>query len=150
MTVCKVLSFPTPCERVPQATHHWDTLDFLRTAALRARLLPHVPPERACALIAADPAVSAARYARAFFQALAEVSIRDLALHHKGVRHATADESWLDAVIKSLHRGDFDSAALMMNSRILPLGRRRMFALTCGLANALKDLDLTDQSSIAS
>lgn len=151
MSACTILSFPSRFEHpAAMVSRDWGLLDFLRNAALRARLEPQLEPERACALIAADPTVSAERHAVAFFRALARVSTRDLVLHHRGVRRATPDETWLEALITSLHRGDTDSAAMLMSGRIKALGRHRMFALTCGLATALSTLSLEDRSSLAS
>lgn len=150
MSDCTVLSFPIPHKRIAAVSHDWDLIDFLRTAALRARLEPQLEPERACALIAADPTVSALRHATAFFQALGNASIRDISLHHRGVRHATVDEDWLESLIAAVHRDDLSSASLMMRMRIKPLGRHRMFALTCGLAKAIERLDLSDRHSLAS
>lgn len=147
-----ILTFPASRSRTaaPAVTRDWALLDFLRTGALRARLFPQLAPEQACALIATDPTISAERYAQAFFRALAQASTRSLNLHHRGVRHATPDEEWLEGLICALQRGDSASASLMMASRVKTLGRHRMFALTSGLACALGALDLSEPDALAS
>lgn len=151
-TDCTILAFPAARSKAAARTvqRDWDLLDFLRTAALRARLCPQLEPERACALIAADPAISAERYARAFFQALARASSRSLDLYHRGVRHSTPDEDWLESLIRALQRDDRASASLILSSRLKPLGRHRMLALTSGLAKILGTLDFNHTDSLAS
>lgn len=108
-------------------------LRALRRLAQESLLAPRGDLDHACALLAADPAAEARRYALALFRSFADLSDRPLSLRPVGCPRASFDETWLLALIARLAAGD-PGAEHLIAFRIPFSRRRRMRFLAKGLA----------------
>lgn len=98
--------------------------------------------DRACALIAADPAASAELYAVALLQYLPRAARRRVVFHQGRDSEPTPDEMWLIRLIRATQAGDEVSREALLGFRIQPKARRVMRFLVNGLATALIELDI--------
>ncbi|MCQ8781296.1 hypothetical protein [Mangrovibrevibacter kandeliae] len=112
-------------------------LDRLRWLAMKSRLVPKPDLERACYLLAGEPAASLDRYAAAFFRGLDLKSHQRMALYRPGSRTASEDEIWLLRLVGAWRSDDAAGAAALVAFRIPPESRRWLRFLSRGLQQAL-------------
>lgn len=115
-------------------------LRALRRLASESMLTPRGDLDRACALLAADPAAEARRYGLALFRSFADLSDRPLRMRPLGAPEPSFDEIWLLALIKRMARRE-GSAEHLIAFRIPPRGRRRLRFLAAGLSRGADRLE---------
>lgn len=133
------LSAPPPPAETGLSEGEIALLRALRRLAAESLLAPRGDLDRACALLAADPAAEARRYGLALFRSFAELSARPLSLRPVGCVEPSFDERWLLALIARLRAGD-RRAEHLIAFRVPVLGRRRLRFLAQGLARGADEL----------
>lgn len=114
----------------------WSLRDWLN----ESRLSADGDPERACALIAAEPHASAQRYAVALFRVLPRSTRRRLVFHAHGNARPSTDEMWLLRLLRAIEQDDEASVRALLGFRIRREARRAVRFLATGLATSLKAL----------
>lgn len=109
----------------------------LRELLLMSLLRPRDDLDHACILIAAEPSVSAERYAAAFFHGLEGFARRQLRFYTGRTKRASDDEMWLARLIEAIQAQDDINTNYLLALRVEPRGRRRLLFLVRGLAEAL-------------
>ena len=122
----------TPEADLPRPDHadhgpeEMNFLNHLRMMALACRVKRRSDLFQACALIATDPQTSREAHAEALIRCLSEAMNRRPVMLRTGSTEVSFDEAWLIRLAKSLARGDTDSAAFLLGSRIEPAHRRNI------------------------
>lgn len=142
----RVLSFPRACPtagRLAAAQSLSDRqrldLDRLRWLAMRAQLAPKPDFERACYVLAGEPAASLERTATAFFRGLSDHASSEMSLYRPGARTASDDELWLLRLVESWRSGEERLAAALVSWRVRPQARRWMRFLSARIAQSLDE-----------
>lgn len=119
----------TPAQRID--------LDRLRWLALRSQLAPKPDLERACYVLAGEPAASLDRYATAFFRGLCDNASHEMAIYRPGAKAVSDDEIWLTRLLAAWRGGEEKLAAALVGWRVRRPAQRWMRFLSANMVRAL-------------
>lgn len=117
----------------------------LRTLLQQSLLRGREDIDKACMLIAADPDVTAERYAAAFFHGLELYGRRNIKFFTTKAQEISIDEMWMTRLLEAFQGRNEINARYLLSLRVEPAGRRRLAFLANSLARAL--LPETEQQS---
>ncbi|MEO1222293.1 MAG: hypothetical protein AAFY42_13255, partial [Pseudomonadota bacterium] len=93
-------------------------LNHLRFVAMACRTKPRTDLFRACAMLQVNATASQSAHAEALMRCLGEALGQAPRLHAPGSSELTFDERWLIVLAQASVRGDTDSLAFLLRSRI--------------------------------
>lgn len=138
-----VLSFPRcpTAERIAASrdlsTAQWLDLERLRWLALRSQLAPKPDLDRACFVLAGEPAVSLERYATAFFRGLCDNASGEMTIYRPGARGVSDDELWMTRMVDAWRGGETKLASALIGWRVRRPAQRWMRFLSSRMVEAL-------------
>lgn len=116
----------TQAEPAPFGPEEMNFLNHLRMVALSCRVKRRSDIFQACALISTDPQSTREAHVEALMRCLSEAMNRRPVMLRTGSAEVSFDEAWLIQLAKSLARGDTDSTAFLVGSRVVPAHRRNI------------------------
>jgi hypothetical protein len=114
-------------------------IGWLRRLFVASLVRPRVDFDKACFLIAGDPAITAERCATAFFHGLKIYGSRATEFYAAGVSEASHDEMWMIRLLSALQDQNYSTVRYLMALRVKPAGRRRLTFLAQELDRSIAD-----------
>ena len=114
---------PSPRNREP---HHPAFLMRLREMALQCRTAPRADLVEACAVLSADTAIARTAHLEVLVKCLGQAFGVSPRFYRPGVAELSFDEAWLVRLVECCERGDNDSFAFLLRSRVRPETRHNL------------------------
>lgn len=138
---------PSPAE--PRSTPHPvpDMLHRIRRAAARSRARARLDLFGACAMLSTDRDIAGRAYLDTFLRTVEQGLGRAPVIYCEACPQMSFDESWVLALLDAHRRGDRDSFAFLLCSRLSRAARRHIAFLIAGMARAAGEGDVTHRKS---
>lgn len=128
------LKVPAPVLR-PAIPAEWkDALNALRIIALKCRSAPRADLFEACALLSIKSEVAQDAHARALLKCLRQAVAHPPIFYRPEAQDISFDEAWLVQSLIAAHKGDADSFAFLIRSRVFKVHQRQIAFLIKGIA----------------
>ncbi|RBW41962.1 hypothetical protein DS901_14565 [Loktanella sp. D2R18] len=119
----------------PDMTTQWrDVLNTLRVVALECRVAAQMDLFKACALLSTQPETARDAHARALIKGLRQATSRATTFFRPGTAEISFDEAWLVQALSAIKRGDGDSFAFLIRSRVPHEHQRNIGFLIRGIS----------------
>lgn len=113
-----------------------DLLFRMRRAAARSRARARLDLFGACAMLSTDPDTAGGAYLDTFLRTIEQGLGRPPVFFCDGCPQISFDERWVLALFAAQQRGDRDSFAFLLCSRLQKFARRHIAFLIAGMARA--------------
>ncbi|MCG3266874.1 hypothetical protein Yoon_03955 [Yoonia sp. I 8.24] len=137
MLSCDMMARPVAQDTPPQhdMTAPWrDVLNTLRVIALECRVAAQMDLFKACALLSTQPETARDAHARALIKGLRQATSRATTFFRPGTTEISFDEAWLVQALSAIKRGDGDSFAFLIRSRVPREHQRNIGFLIRGIS----------------
>ena len=125
-----------PCRAAPPVP---ELLRGIRRTAARSRARARLDLFGACAMLSADRATAGRAYLDTFLRTVAQGLGRAPVIYCEACPQMSFDERWVLALLDAQRRGDRDSFAFLLCSRLPRVARRHIAFLIAGIARTVED-----------